>query len=85
MTTRLINLEYSAFLEMFDVLNSKYSNYNDEGQITLEVKDAQDNNWCCFNWKPEGSTDKWKRMRYNGSSPFAFWWSVVDEELSSEE
>jgi hypothetical protein len=83
MTLRDVVLCYSTFVEMFEPTQD-FSGCEYDGLITLLVKDVKDTQ-CAFLWKPlEPYTGKWMRMRYNGSSPFAMWWSQMCGEESDE-
>jgi hypothetical protein len=89
-STREIVLHYSAFVEMFEP-SKDFSGYNEDETIVLEVKDVpcknqarNDGGWCAFLWKPVGFTGKWIREEYNGSSPFALWWSEMDDSATGE-
>ena len=72
---------------MFDLKDEDWGGYNDEGCITILYKPttvknkARESSSCAFLWKPDSEvyTGKWKRVEYNNSSPFAFWWvSMTD-------
>ena len=57
-----------------------FSAFEEDGTITLLIKDVEDTQ-CAFLWKPvDPYTGKWMRMRYNGSSPFAMWWSQMFDD-----
>ena len=82
-------LTYSAFVEM--VKPSKdFSGYENDGNIDIEWKYASCSNpareasgyWYAFVWKPDSKAydGKWMRREYNGSSPFAMWWSSIVED-----
>ena len=86
--SREIVLSYSAFVEMFEPTQDLSGFQDDDDTIILEVKDVkcktkarQDGGWSAFLWKPVGPyLGKWIRQEYNGSSPFALWWSQMDEQ-----
>jgi len=80
-------LTYSAFVDMFEP-SQDFSGYEDDEGIDILWKTVKCKNpardvggWCAFLWKPasEVYTGKWIRQEYNGSSPFAMWWSVMTE------
>lgn len=87
-------LTYSAFVEMFEP-SGDFSGYDDDGGIDIEWKTVKCKNpareasglWCAFLWKPASEVydGKWMRQEYNGSSPFAFWWSDMSDETEHEE
>jgi hypothetical protein len=81
-------LTYSEFIEMFEP-SKEFIGYEDDGQIYIEWKIVpckspvrESGGWCAFLWKPvsEEYYGKWIRQEYNGSSPFAMWWSRELEE-----
>ena len=83
-------LTYSSFVEMFEP-SGDFSGYDDDGGIEIEWKTVKNKNpareasghWCAFLWKPASEVydGKWIRQEYNGSSPFALWWSdMCDDE-----
>ena len=85
-------LTYSAFVEMFEP-SRDFSGYDDDGSIDIEWKTVKCKNpareasglWCAFLWKPASEVweiegdGKWIRQEYNGSSPFAMWWSDISD------
>ena len=80
-------LTYSAFVDMFEP-SQDFSGYEDDEGIDILWKTVKCKNpardvggWCAFLWKPasEVYTGKWIRQEYNGSSPFAMWWSDMTE------
>jgi len=93
-------LLYSAFVEMFEP-SKDFSNYeNDDGiGIDIEWRTVACKNpareasglWCAFLWKPASEVwdieedGKWIRQEYNGSSPFAMWWSDISDNDGLDE
>ena len=80
-------LTYSAFVDMFEP-SQDFSGYEDDEGIDILWKTVKCKNpareaggWCAFLWKPasEVYTGKWIRQEYNGSSPFAMWWSDMTD------
>ena len=78
-------LTYSAFVEMFEP-SQDFSGYEDDEGIDIQWKTVPCKNtareaggWCAFLWKPASEVydGKWIRQEYNGSSPFAMWWSDI--------
>jgi len=61
----------------------KYEAHKDEDDnILLTYKDDdREDTMCNILWRID-DTEKWKRMRYNGSSPFAFWFCQYCDEDS---
>ena len=81
-------LTYSAFVDMFEP-SQDFSGYEDDEGIDILWKTVKCKNpaleasgvWCAFLWKPasEVYTGQWIRQEYNGSSPFAMWWSDMTD------
>ena len=82
-------LTYSAFVEMFEP-SQDFSGYEDDGGIEILWETVPCKNpareasgrWCAFLWKPASEVydGKWIREEYNGSSPFAMWWSQQTDD-----
>ena len=87
-------LDWEQFVEMFEPIRD-FSGYkydaDDEcgGVIDIEWEIVPCKNpareqggWCAILWKPASEVwdGNWMREEYNGSSPFAFWWSQETAE-----
>nr|WPF46783.1 MAG: hypothetical protein [Lake Baikal virophage 12] len=77
------NILFAEFVDYFldnDTQKSKQYEEHKEGDddyefVVVEYKsnDVEDLPYMCnMLWRV--SEGKWKKMRYNGSSPFAMWW-----------
>lgn len=87
-------ITYSQFVEMFEP-SQDFSSYEEDDMIELEWKSVKCKNpareaggWSAFIWKPSSHYEKayegkWIRQEYNGSSPFALWWSSIEDDEDS--
>jgi hypothetical protein len=90
MTTDIM-IPFDEFVEYFldgDTEKAKqYEPFKDDDSIILFIKndDTETNGvMCCFYWRTD-ETHKYKKIRYNSSSPFAFWMCQYQPEEDEEE
>ena len=89
----LKHIDFKDFVDYFldnDIEEAKkYNEYVEDDGIVIEYYYKNELSPCmlkmCWRLSPN---NKWRSMRYNGSSPFAMWWCSLDdeeEESDSEE